>query len=79
MADAAAAAAAAAKGGVFRECPGCSVATEKTGGCNHITCRCGADWCFVCGERGKDSGAVYAHMSASHGGWYGADGGDEYE
>lgn len=64
---------------VFRECPGCGVATEKTGGCNHITCRCGADWCFVCGELSKDSGAVYAHMSRSHGGWFGADGGDEYD
>ncbi|KAK8116161.1 hypothetical protein PG984_012663 [Apiospora sp. TS-2023a] len=64
---------------VFRVCPGCGVATEKTGGCNHITCHCGADWCFVCGELGKDAGAVYAHMSKSHGGWYGVDGGDEYD
>ncbi|KAK8045201.1 dihydroxyacid dehydratase [Apiospora rasikravindrae] len=64
-------------GEIFKECPSCGVATEKTGGCNHMTCVCGAEWCFVCGEQGEDSQAVYAHMSESHGGWYGVDGGDD--
>ncbi|KAK8084912.1 hypothetical protein PG997_006183 [Apiospora hydei] len=64
-------------GEIFRECPNCGVATEKTGDCNHMTCVCGAQWCFVCGALGEDSKAVYAHTSQSHGGWYGVDGGDD--
>eukprot|EP00923_Selenidium_pygospionis_P023017 GHVN01039924.1.p1 GENE.GHVN01039924.1~~GHVN01039924.1.p1 ORF type:complete len:259 (-),score=49.77 GHVN01039924.1:62-727(-) len=29
-------------------CPCCTIRVDKSGGCNHITCRCGAQWCFVC-------------------------------
>eukprot|EP00923_Selenidium_pygospionis_P023013 GHVN01039919.1.p1 GENE.GHVN01039919.1~~GHVN01039919.1.p1 ORF type:complete len:367 (-),score=77.54 GHVN01039919.1:103-1203(-) len=29
-------------------CPGCTIRVDKSGGCNHIRCRCGAQWCFVC-------------------------------
>ncbi|KAK8069629.1 hypothetical protein PG994_006245 [Apiospora phragmitis] len=68
---------------MFRHCPGCGVATQKKGGCNHMTCRCGAEWCSVCGELGEDAQAVYAHMFQRHGGWFGVGGGgggenDEY-
>jgi hypothetical protein len=52
-----------------KECPGCGTMTEKTRGCNHITCDCGVDWCFLCGGEYAAS-AIYAHMSESHGGWY---------
>lgn len=31
-----------------RSCPRCSAMTQKVSGCNHMTCRCGADWCWVC-------------------------------
>ncbi|KAF3936271.1 hypothetical protein ABW19_dt0206660 [Dactylella cylindrospora] len=30
-------------------CPGCKNMIEKTGGCNHIVCLCGADICYLCG------------------------------
>ncbi|EOD12185.1 hypothetical protein EMIHUDRAFT_214005 [Emiliania huxleyi CCMP1516] len=31
-------------------CPKCGVATEKNGGCNHISCRtCNFEWCWLCG------------------------------
>lgn len=57
---------------VVKECPGCGVATQKTAGCDHIACPCGAHWCFFCGANvGED---IYNHMSEEHGGWYG--GGD---
>lgn len=56
-----------------RLCPGCGVMTEKTGGCDHITCRCGVHWCFYCGDAQTSSG-IYAHMSTAHGGFF--DGGD---
>lgn len=30
-------------------CPTCSVLVRREGGCTHIACRCGADFCFGCG------------------------------
>ena len=32
-------------------CPSCKIVVEKTVGCNHITCRCGAQFCYKCGSR----------------------------
>jgi hypothetical protein len=32
----------------FKECPGCGVLTEKDGGCSHMTCICGHEWCWFC-------------------------------
>lgn len=31
-----------------RPCPSCSERTEKTGGCDHMTCKCGTHWCWRC-------------------------------
>jgi len=32
-----------------RACPGCRTKTEKSGGCQHMTCpRCRMDWCWMC-------------------------------
>jgi len=43
-----------------KACPVCGVRTEKTGGCNHMTCqRCGSDWCWVCGKKLDDVTAHY--------------------
>lgn len=55
----------------MKECPGCGVMTDKTGGCNHITCStpgCGAHWCFICGGK-FDEETIYPHMNAIHGGY----------
>lgn len=52
--------------GAPRECPECGVMTEKTFGCDHISCPCGAHWCSACGEREEDS--IYGHMAKVHGG-----------
>ena len=55
-----------------KECPGCGTMTEKTYGCDHITCTvpgCGAHWCYFCGGR-FDVGTIYTHMSDEHGGYY---------
>lgn len=64
----------------YKECPGCSVMTEKTEGCNHIECDCGSHWCWECRfmPEGKVQGEeaaqqVYRHMSRVHGGYYGGD------
>lgn len=32
-----------------RACPGCHTITSRISGCNHITCPCGKEWCYVCG------------------------------
>lgn len=33
-----------------RPCPGCRTPVQKSEGCNHITCRCGVQFCYHCGE-----------------------------
>ncbi|KAF5341182.1 hypothetical protein D9611_006080 [Ephemerocybe angulata] len=56
-----------------KRCPSCSVMTEKTYGCNHMTCRCGEHWCWICRMAfGNvvpfDDGPIHDHLIAVHGG-----------
>jgi hypothetical protein len=54
----------------IKRCPSCNVLTEKTEGCNHMECRCGAHFCWIC--RGVFAqGTIYEHMNTAHGGYYG--------
>lgn len=42
-------------------CPRCGVAVSKTRGCNHMTCRCGCNFCWLCGDDiGGNIGGHYA-------------------
>ncbi|MFC1842378.1 RBR family RING finger protein [Candidatus Dependentiae bacterium] len=34
--------------GKMRRCPGCRAPIEKNEGCNHMTCKCGHEFCWVC-------------------------------
>ena len=34
----------------YRLCPGCRKWTQKDGGCQHLTCSCGTQWCWSCGN-----------------------------
>ncbi|EWC46557.1 hypothetical protein DRE_04280 [Drechslerella stenobrocha 248] len=52
-----------------KQCPSCTVMTLKTAGCNHITCPCGAHWCYICGEK-FDPTTIYPHLSSAHGGYF---------
>ena len=61
-----------------RFCPACGVATEKTSGCDHIACPCGAHWCWRCSAASETEDGVYRHMMRAHGGFFGGDGGDGY-
>ena len=38
------------KGAKFKMCPKCKYWVEKNQGCNHMKCRCGADFCYLCGK-----------------------------
>ncbi|KAF9257131.1 hypothetical protein L218DRAFT_936113 [Marasmius fiardii PR-910] len=33
----------------WKKCPCCHQMIEKTDGCNHMTCRCGGQFCYKCG------------------------------
>lgn len=35
----------------FKECPGCKFWVEKNTGSNHMICRCGTNFCYLCGAR----------------------------
>lgn len=33
----------------IKPCPRCLTLVSKEGGCSHMKCRCGCDWCWICG------------------------------
>ncbi|RSL65567.1 hypothetical protein CEP53_003621 [Fusarium sp. AF-6] len=37
----------------WQQCKVCKRVVELEQGCNHITCKCKAEFCYVCGERWK--------------------------
>jgi hypothetical protein len=53
-----------------KRCPRCHTPVFKTSGCNHITCKCGAHWCYVCCRGFDTKDPCYTHMKEAHGGWF---------
>jgi len=47
------------KGAKFKVCPKCKYWVEKSHGCNHMRCRCGADFCYICGKFTDKNGGHY--------------------
>ncbi|KAH8814946.1 hypothetical protein F5884DRAFT_666856, partial [Xylogone sp. PMI_703] len=35
----------------WQRCPSCKAVVERIDGCRHISCRCGAHFCYQCGRR----------------------------
>ncbi|KAL7787053.1 hypothetical protein V8C37DRAFT_274579 [Trichoderma ceciliae] len=52
----------------IKACPKCKTLMEKRGGCNHMTCKCGAHVCWVCLVSFDASEHCYDHMRRVHGG-----------
>ncbi|CAG8143619.1 unnamed protein product [Penicillium nalgiovense] len=42
-----------AKDNNWQRCSNCLYLVEKVDGCNHIVCRCGHRFCYLCGQRGR--------------------------
>ncbi|KAJ8092740.1 hypothetical protein PM082_007069 [Marasmius tenuissimus] len=61
-----------AKGAGVKRCPKCQVWIEKTEGCNHMSCKCGAHICWVCMGT-FEAQTIYGHMSRAHGGCFDTD------
>ncbi|XP_019433132.1 PREDICTED: uncharacterized protein DDB_G0292642-like [Lupinus angustifolius] len=40
-----------AKANKWRKCPNCSFYVQRTSGCEHMTCRCGCNFCYRCGAK----------------------------
>ncbi|KAJ2986828.1 hypothetical protein NUW58_g4845 [Xylaria curta] len=34
----------------WKRCPNCLNMVQKSGGCNHMLCNCGQDFCYLCGQ-----------------------------
>lgn len=39
------------QGAHFKQCPNCKFFVERTSGCNHMTCRCRYEFCYICGRK----------------------------
>jgi len=44
-----------------KPCPHCKIPIEKSEGCNKMTCKCGAYFCFICSKQ-LDKGNPYFHF-----------------
>lgn len=53
-----------------RPCPKCKVLIQKTFGCNHMACVCGAHICWFCMEVFATGEETYPHMRREHGNYY---------
>ncbi|CAG9335977.1 unnamed protein product [Blepharisma stoltei] len=42
------------KGAMYKQCILCQFWVERTKGCNHMTCRCGYEFCYKCGAKYKE-------------------------
>ncbi|KAI3343150.1 hypothetical protein F4824DRAFT_485853 [Ustulina deusta] len=46
----------------WKRCNDCQAFVEHSDGCQHMTCRCGAEFCYVCGARWQTCPCTMAHL-----------------
>eukprot|EP00450_Noctiluca_scintillans_P017870 CAMPEP_0194522724 /NCGR_PEP_ID=MMETSP0253-20130528/57401_1 /TAXON_ID=2966 /ORGANISM="Noctiluca scintillans" /LENGTH=353 /DNA_ID=CAMNT_0039367187 /DNA_START=36 /DNA_END=1094 /DNA_ORIENTATION=+ len=46
-------------------CPVCGISTQKSEGCNHMSCPCGAQWCWLCNRPLANVGWHYNPLNSS--------------
>lgn len=44
----------------IKQCPGCRQGIEKRRGCDHMTCKCGAQFCYICGADYLGPSGIFA-------------------
>ncbi|KAI9010595.1 hypothetical protein DFJ74DRAFT_685015 [Hyaloraphidium curvatum] len=49
------------RGKAWKRCTSCREGVEKTEGCNHMTCRCGGHFCYLCNTN-LPANAPYEHF-----------------
>ncbi|KAF1918297.1 hypothetical protein BDU57DRAFT_537869 [Ampelomyces quisqualis] len=47
-------------------CPGCKARVHKSSGCNHMTCKCGHQFCYLCGAPYRGRTGILAVGNAVH-------------
>ncbi|KAI0428941.1 hypothetical protein F5Y09DRAFT_332188 [Xylaria sp. FL1042] len=47
----------------WKRCPRCLAFVEHADGCQHMTCRCGAEFCYVCGARWHTCACSMTHLA----------------
>ncbi|KAI1261779.1 hypothetical protein F5Y18DRAFT_440170 [Xylariaceae sp. FL1019] len=53
-----------AKSEGWKRCYGCGIFVEHRDACLHMTCRCGANFCYVCGSRWRTCQCTMAQLDA---------------
>ncbi|KAK8035888.1 E3 ubiquitin-protein ligase ARI4 [Apiospora marii] len=48
----------------WKRCTGCHAYVEHSDACQHMTCRCGAQFCYVCGARWRTCGCTMEQLAA---------------
>ncbi|GIL77241.1 hypothetical protein Vretifemale_6730 [Volvox reticuliferus] len=51
----------------WKQCPQCQQMVERSEGCNHLMCRCGANFCYACGEPYADTKSTKANVHGTPG------------
>ncbi|KAI1346776.1 hypothetical protein F5Y01DRAFT_308075 [Xylaria sp. FL0043] len=47
----------------WKRCPRCAAFVEHADGCQHMTCRCGAEFCYVCGASWHTCACTMTHLA----------------
>lgn len=47
----------------WKRCTGCHAYVEHSDACQHMTCRCGAQFCYVCGARWRTCGCTMEQLA----------------